>query len=379
MAMRVLFHVQHLLGIGHVQRSLRIAEALAESGVAVTLAHGGEPVTEIAGARGIDIVQLPPIRARDATFALVDSTGAPISDALRTARCETLLALFASARPDGVIVEGFPFARRAFRFELDPLIAAARSAGVPVICSVRDIPTVRPDPARLAEIVRRVRDDFAAVLVHGDASFITFDAAFPPAPEIADRLHYTGYVGTAAVPDEDDGGEGAGDIVVSVGGGGAGRTLVSAALAARRQGCCAARGWRILAGASHGDGELAALRSDLPAGVVVERFRRDFTSLLRRCHVSVSQAGYNTVLDILAARSRAVLVPFAAERETEQLIRAEHLAVRGAAVVVRETDLTPGSLATAIERAAAGEPQSLAIDMDGARRSAALIAGIIRR
>jgi predicted glycosyltransferase len=212
MAPRVLFHVQYLLGIGHLQRSLRIAEALVDAGVAVTLVQGGPPVPEVARACGIDIVQLPPIRARDATFALIDESGAPVDDALRAARRVSLLEAFAAARPDAVVVEGFPFARRAFRFELDPLIAASGRAGTPVICSVRDIPTVRTDPARLAEIVARVRNEFAAVLVHGDPAFIPFDAAFPAAAEIADRLHYTGYVTAAANPlSTPGGGEGRGE------------------------------------------------------------------------------------------------------------------------------------------------------------------------
>ena len=189
---RVLFHVQHLLGIGHLQRSLRITEALVDAGIQATLVQGGPPLPEVTAARGIDIVQLPPIRARDASFALVDEAGAPVGDALRAVRREALLAAFAAVRPDAVIIEGFPFARRAFRFELDPLIAAARTAGVPVVCSVRDIPTVRADPDRLAAIVARVRADFTAVLVHGDAGFIPFDAAFPAASEITDLLHYTG-------------------------------------------------------------------------------------------------------------------------------------------------------------------------------------------
>jgi predicted glycosyltransferase len=382
MAPRVLFHVQYLLGIGHLQRSLRIAEALVEAGLAVTLVQGGPPVPEVARARGIDIVQLPPIRARDATFALVDEAGAAVDGELRAARRTALLEAFSAARPAAVVVEGFPFARRAFRFELDPLIAAARTAATPVICSVRDIPTVRDDPARLAEIVTRVRDDFAAVLVHGDADFIPFAAAFPAAPEIADRLRYTGYV-TAEPSSAREGDEGKeegdqGGVLVSVGGGAMGRAFLEAALAARRAGCLVDRCWHILAGASLGDTELMEIRRTVPDGVIVERFRRDFADLLRRCHVSVSQAGYNTVLDILSARARAVLVPFAAERETEQLIRAEHLARRGAAIVVREADLTPAGLAAAIERAAAKDAARIALDTGGARRSAALIAALVR-
>jgi predicted glycosyltransferase len=377
MASRVLFHVQHLLGIGHLQRSLRIAEALVDAGVMVTLVQGGPPVSKIDRARGIDIVQLPPIRARDATFALVDETGRPIDEALRDARAAALLTAFAVARPDAIVIEGFPFARRAFRFELDPLIAAARAAGSRVICSVRDIPTVRTDPARLAEIVARVRNDFAAVLVHGDRDFIPFDAAFPAAPRIADRLHYTGYVGASPAPGGGD--VPVGEILVSVGGGAAGRALVTAALGARRQGCLAERSWRILVGASLSDDEFAATRCAAPPGVVIERFRNDFAALLHACHVSVSQAGYNTVLDILAARARAVLVPFAAERETEQSIRAEHLAARGAALVVREDELSPPALAAAIERAAARNPVAIALDTDGARRSAVLIAELLAK
>ncbi|HTQ34960.1 MAG TPA: glycosyltransferase [Stellaceae bacterium] len=373
---RVLFYVQHLLGIGHVQRSLRIAEALVAREIAVTLVQGGPPAPDLARANGIDVVQVPPIHARDATFALIDATGAPVGDALRAERRAALLATFAIARPDAVVIEGFPFARRAFRFELAPLIAAAREAHVPVICSVRDIPTVRGDPDRLAEIVRRVREDFAAVLVHGDASFIPFDVAFPAAPEIADRLRYTGYVATPSAPGA-EAEDGYGNILVSVGGGAAGRALVTAALAARREGCCAERGWRILAGSSHSEEELGELRRNLPPCVIVERFRRDFPSLLQHCHLSLSQAGYNTVLDILTARVRAVLVPFTAERETEQLIRAEHLAARGTAVILCETELSPAALATAIERAAASEPQYPKINIDGARRAAAMIAEII--
>ena len=377
-APRVLFHVQHLLGIGHLQRSLRIAEALVAHGIAVTLAQGGVPVPELDRARGIDIVQLPPIRARDATFALVDAAGGAVDEALRAARRDRLLALVAERRPDVVAIEGYPFARRAFGFELDSLIAAARATGAPVVCSVRDIPTVRDDPDRRRAIVARVRADFAAVLVHGDPAFIPFDVAFPATPQIADRLVYTGYV-AAPAPAQSDVPLPEGEIIVSAGGGAAGRALVAAALAARRQGCLAARPWRILAGTGLDAHAVAALQRGAPDGVVIERFRTDFPALLRCCHVSVSQAGYNTVLDVIAARARAVLVPFSAERETEQPLRAERLARLGAAELVREAELSPAALAAAIERAAAREPARIDIATGGACRSAVEIGRLLGR
>jgi predicted glycosyltransferase len=372
---RVLFHVQHLLGIGHLQRSRRIAEALTARGIPVTLVQGGPPVPEISRPSGLDVVQLPPIRARDASFALVAEDGSPVGDDLRAARRDRLVSAFAEIRPAATVIEGYPFARRAFGFELDPLIAAGRAAGSRIVCSVRDLPTVRDDAERHRDIVARIMADFDAVLVHGDRSFIPFEVPFPSAARIASRLVYTGYVATPPrpvaepVPD--------GEVLVSVGGGAAGQSLLAAALEARRQGCLAERRWRILAGATLTDAAFAALQAAAPPDTVIERFRNDFSALLHRCHVSVSQAGYNTVLDIIAARARAVLVPFSAERETEQSIRAEHLARLGAAELVRESELTPARLAAAIERAAGREPTPVAIDIGGADRSAAEIARLI--
>jgi predicted glycosyltransferase len=389
----VLFHVQYLLGIGHLQRSLRIASALARDGLAVTLVNGGPPAAELTADPKLRLVQLEPVRARDASFALIDDAGRAIDDALRARRREALLAAFAAARPDAVVIEGFPFARRAFAFELDPLIAAAQAAAPRprVICSVRDIIAWRDDPARHRAIVERVCRDFDAVLVHGDPKLVPFEASFPAAPDIAERLIYTGYVydahlslaPTPTLPHElgrgnlRGAGEDRGEVVVSAGGGAAGAVLLNAALAARRQGCLADAPWRLLTGANLPEAEYAALRQSAPAGVTVERFRPDLPGLLRQCRISVSQAGYNTVLDIVMARARAVLVPFAAERETEQSMRAERLAALGAAELVRDSELSPTSLAAAIERAAAREPAAVMVNTDGAANSARIIAALI--
>jgi predicted glycosyltransferase len=373
----VLFYVQHLLGIGHLQRSLRIAEALAGDGIRVTLVSGGEPVA-LPRNPAIRLVQLTPVRALDARFELVDSAGEPIDDALRDGRRAALLSAFAEARPNAVAIEGFPFARRAFRFELEPLIAAVRAATPRprLLCSLRDIVVMRDDPQRRREVVERVHHDFDAVLVHGDPALIPLDWSFPAAPKIAERVIYTGYVcppigaleAAATCGDE---------VVVSAGGGAAGRALLGAALAARRSGCLANLQWRIFAGTNLSEPDFAALAAAAPAGVAIERFCYNFVGLLRGCRVSVSQAGYNTVLDILAAQARAVLVPFAAERETEQLLRAERLAALGAVEFVRESELSPQALAAAIERAAAGKPARIAIDTEGAARSSRLIAAMI--
>jgi len=350
----------------------------------VTLVSGGEPPPMLACPSAEQIVQLPPIKARDAEFKmLVDGDGRPIDEKLQGARRAALLGAFGTARPDAVLIEAFPFGRRAFRFELDPLIDAARSR-LPqplVLCSLRDIVVAPQDAKRCREIVSRVRTDFDFVLVHGDPVFIPLEASFPLASEIADRLIYTGYVGNSIEPDQTDEVDeavGTDEVLVSAGGGAVGSALLSTALEARRRGCLADLKWRLLAGPNLPEADFEALVSSLPEGVLLERFRPQFPQMLRRCRLSVSQAGYNTVLDILEARAAAVVVPFATRRETEQSLRAERLAARGVLELVRDSELTPERLAEAIDRVIARGPGSVAIDTGGAQRTAAAIARMIR-
>ena len=380
----VLLYVQHLLGIGHLRRSLRIVEALAREGIRVTLISGGEPLSALACTSAERVIQLAPIRAPDAEFKmLVDGAGRPIDDELRTARRSALLDVFGDEQPDAVLIEAFPFGRRAFRFELDGLIEAARARRPRplILCSLRDIVVLPSDPRRPKEIVDRVRKDFDCVLVHGDPAFIPLEDSFPLASEISDRLIYTGYIAEAhgagdAAPLEAT--VGADEVVVSVGGGAVGGALLRTAIETRRQGCLANCRWRLLAGPNLPEPEFTSLAAGLPEGVVLEQYRPDFPQILARCRVSVSQAGYNTVLDILAARAAAVVVPFASGRETEQSLRAERLAARGVLELLPENQLSPEQLASAMTRAMFIRPATIAIDTGGALRSAGLIADMIR-
>jgi predicted glycosyltransferase len=376
-ARRILFHVQHLLGIGHWRRAAALAQAMQDSGLAVTVLAGGSP--EAHGAAGFDVVQLPPARALDVGFkTIIDAAGRPIDDEFRARRRDLVLDAFARIRPDVVLIESFPFGRRAFRFELVPLIAAARAAAPrpAIVASIRDVLVARDDPARAAEIVATVRRDFDAVLVHGDPALIDLSASFPAAREIADRLHYTGYV--LAPAGRDDGVAGRGEVVVSAGGGAVGLALLRAALAARPLSPLAEAPWRLIAGPHLPEADYAALVAALPHGVALERFRDDFPALLRRCILSISQAGYNTTLDIIGAAARAIVVPFAAGGETEQAMRSALLAERGVLKVLPEAALDGSSLARAIANTLAAPPPAprLAIRLDGAAASAALIAGL---
>src|SRR4029079_13912590 len=77
---------------------------------------------------------------------------------------------------------------------------------------------------------------------------------------------------------------------------------------------------------------------------IVERLRPDFSARLKNAALSISQAGYNTTMDILSSGVRAVVVPYEAKGETEQRLRSEILASKGLLSVVPEAELSPTRL-----------------------------------
>lgn len=352
MSARVLIHVQHLLGTGHLRRAAALAQALSAAGHDVDLVSGGPPVAglDVGAAR---FTQLPPARVADLSFkTLIDAAGNPVDEGWRAGRRAILLDLLAQRAPDIVITELFPFGRRILEFELLPLLEAARArrSRPLLVSSVRDILAAKTDPAKIERMVTRVRDWYDLVLVHGDRDFIPLAASFAAEDRIADRVSYTGYIeGTSPPPPA---AEGMDEVIVSVGGGAVGARLLETSLAAREMSDNRSRLWRILVGGDVPPEVRTRLLQAGISGVVVEPARADFPGLLARCHVSVSQAGYNTVVDLLTAGARAVLVPFAGGGEAEQTLRADLLAQRGWADVVHEGALSPARLAAAVDRAA---------------------------
>jgi predicted glycosyltransferase len=370
---RVFFYVQHLLGVGHTVRAARLTRAMQRHGMDVTYVSGGFDALE-ADLGGAQILRLPPVRAADASFkTLLGADGRPVDDRWQAARLTALLDAFRAVQPDLVLIEMFPFGRWPFRFELLPLLDAAKGRAR-IACSVRDVLVTKREPSRHAAIVDIVLRSFDAVLVHGDPGFIRFDETFPAAAAIASKIVYTGYV----APEAPKTLAGPAEVLVSTGGGSTGGALMRIALAARPLSTLATAPWRFLAGPNLPVEDLAALTPQ--RGVTVEPVRPDFPALLAGAAVSVSQAGYNTVMDILVTRARSVLVPFAAHGETEQAFRARRLADRGWVHLVEEDRLNPESLAQAIDRAAAaGRPEGADIDLDGARRSAELLAALLAK
>jgi len=152
MSRRVFLYVQHLLGIGHLKRAATLADAMTRAGLEVTLASGGVPVPglPINAAR---VVQLPPASAADTTFkTLLDEAGRPIDEAWRARRRDRLLEAWRAADAHALVIELYPFGRRQMRFELIPLLEAARASP-----HLNDDVGLRPVIACLRPGARRMR------------------------------------------------------------------------------------------------------------------------------------------------------------------------------------------------------------------------------
>ncbi|WNJ91093.1 glycosyltransferase family protein [Bosea sp. 685] len=375
---RILIAVTHLLGSGHLVRARHLARALAGAGHEVTLASGGMP---LAGRpdEPFAFVQLPPVKVEGVDFRnLLDEAGQPIDSERRTQRQAMLSGLAMSLQPDVVVTEHFPFGRRQLAGEFMGLIAAAKTANpqVLVLSSIRDV-LVAPRADRIAEAEQRIASHFDAVLVHGDAAVLPLEMSWPVSPELAGRLHYTGYLADAAVtaaPID------SAEIIVSGGGSAAALPLFELSVAAAGL-LGSVPGWRILIGRGVSEAAFAGLQASAPAHVIVEWARPDFPALLAGCALSISQAGYNTVLDLVAAGRPAIVVPFDAGNETEQAIRAEAMERAGLARCLRldgETPLTPILLTQAVESMLNDAPErSVTINRSGGDAVCGIVARLL--
>lgn len=383
MSLRILISVTHLLGAGHLTRAAAIGRALAQGGHEVSLVSGGMPAPLI-DTGGLAIIQLPPVRAAvGALSTLLDEAGQPIAPDRMTTRIERLLDALANARPDVLVTELFPFGRRVLAAEYRALLeAAGRMRARPaILASVRDILHAPAKPGRVDDTHRLLALHYDGVLVHGDPRLIPLARSWPRAGEIADMLHYTGYVdgeagasGHARRGSERDAG-----ILVSGGSSAAGLPLYRAALEAA--GLDLARRWTVLVGSGIGVADGERLVAQAPRNVTIMPARPDFRDLLRASAVFVGQAGYNTVVDLLATATPAILVPFEAGGETEQALRATTLAAAGFGTILREADLSGPTLLAAAEAVIGREPTVSAptIDRNGTGASVRLIESIATR
>lgn len=350
--MKIMIYCQHVLGVGHFFRVLEIARQL--SGHDVLLVTGGSDVP-IKLPDHIRHFRLPGLMMDKNFSHLYSLDTARTPDQVRQDRRQILMALFDAEDPDVFLVELYPFGRKAFGFELDPVLDKIRLGNrCRVICSLRDILVEKKDRvAYESRVVDILNKNFDSLLIHSDPRVIPLETTFSRMKDIRVSTAYTGFV--TPFPDIFRAREirkafGADEtmhlVVVSAGGGSVGQELLMAAALAH--GFLNFRVCMVLLIGPHmaekERGQIQALAGDR---LQVAGFQEDFVSLLCAADLSVSMGGYNTLANILAAGVPALVLPFDQNREQALRVKAfgKHALIHG----IGKQDLYPQRLADRIQ------------------------------
>jgi predicted glycosyltransferase len=381
--MKIAIYCQHVLGIGHLFRTIEICKALA--GHDVVLITGG-PRVEKSLPMHVREFRLPVLQM-DTEFKGLFSTDSHASlEELKEKRQKQLLAFFEKEAPDVFLIELYPFGRKAFRFELDPVLQAIHAKRLPscvTVCSVRDILVEKEDQEKHeSRVVKTLNGYFDAVLVHSDSKIVKLEETFFHFDDIEIPVIYTGYIAQKPDPDAREStrnhlGISPDDILIvaSAGGGSVGAPLLESVLGAFSQlDLKQSKNLRVYTGPFIGKSNLKRLKGLSDAGIIIEEFASDFLSYLAAADLSVSMGGYNTSMNVLAAKVPALIWPFSENQE--QRLRAERLAKTAAVSVLDDQDLAPDRL-TGIMKQMISQvfEDTVQIDLGGAENTARWIEG----
>ena len=187
----------------------------------------------------------------------------------------------------------------------------------------------------------RLRDLVDEVWVYGDPAVHDPVATGEAPPALADRIRFTGYLAhDRRVSDHGEPIEPKPFVLTTAGGGSDGHELLRAAVAMR-----APAGYEniVVTGPQLDDASFEAIAAQAAPGTQVHRSWPGLGSQIAEAAAVISMGGYNTVCEILATDTPALIVP----RETprlEQLIRAEALCDARALDVMRAPQVTAEAL-----------------------------------
>ena len=369
---RIVFYSQHLVGVGHHFRNRQIIRALADE-YEVYFVDGGRPVPGATLPASVQIHQLTPVFKDLITGCLTSETGCDIQKVLK-ARKQALNSLITRVYPDIFIIEYFPFARWELADELLSAINTGQSVNpdIRIICSVRDVPRRTQKANRVFSILNH---HFHALLIHADPQLIRLEDHFPHTDTIHIPIHYTGYV---VEPLDSIGCElqTQNCVLVSAGGGADGYELIKPCIKAwqrlSQRGIVEDRKMVIFAGPFMPQTQYDTLERLCKGGPFhIDRFTSHFLYWMRCADLSISRAGYNTCMNILETRTRAILVP--GSLVSDQEFRAHRLSELGLANTLLPQNLTTDNMAKAILEALSSAPSVHNIALNGAVKTRDII------
>ena len=357
--LRVALYSHDAKGLGHLRRNLALAHHLARALPGITgrdvtglVITGLAPGQEHRLPDGFDWLVLPGVKKAEGTY--LPRRLRITREDLSLVRSALLSGVLTTFTPDLLIIDRHPYGvHQELREPLARLRQASPRARVVLgLREVLDTPvTVQREWEELgeADTLRRLIDE---VWVYGDDSVHDLSATGEAPTALEERMRYTGYLAHGRDAAEATHGseasealagntEAAGTFILTTAGGGSdGINLLRTAAAAR-----VPDGYRhvVVTGPQLDAALFHQVAQTAGPRTIVRRSWPGMSHHIQQAAAVISMGGYNTVSEILASDTPALLVP----RETprlEQFIRATALKDAGAIDLLRVANLSAAAL-----------------------------------
>ncbi len=364
---RVVFFTHDTFGLGHIRRTLHIMQGVSEC-----LPHSS--LLLITGSPVVHTLQALPPNADFVKIPTIDKTGTQGSQPphlpmtlpeVQLIRERIIQETVFSFHPDLLVVDNFPLGAQR---ELLPVLHELRRFRIPAILGLRDIvdapEVICTEWARqgIYEILERYYDK---ILIYGMKEVLDVAKAYHFSVSLAKKVSYCGYV-TEQSPrlrpvkeiKAELGFKGP-FVIVTGGGGGDAFPLIETFLSALK--FIPKISALVLTGPLMGNNDLTKLKARMNgrANVIFREFVKDLPNYLAASNGVVSMCGYNMAAEILAYRTKAIVVPRTwrygehtkgnqAGLEWEQILRARSMAKAGFVDLIEPEALEPKLLARRI-------------------------------
>ncbi|WP_120004474.1 glycosyltransferase family protein [Nesterenkonia muleiensis] len=378
MTITVAMYSHDSVGLGHARRNRALAYALAADLPRITgervrglLVAGHPGATADALPEGWDWLVLPGFTR---TAFGYESRSLDVStERLWHLRSSTAAAALEAVNPDLLIVDRHPF---GVDNELLPALEILQGTGTHCVLGMRDVldtaEVARAEWERIGGAAGVARY-YSAMWIYGDQNVYDPLATGEIPAELAAITTFTGFLSHGR-PDDPLTASSVGAqqpyVLTMVGGGSDGGTI---GLAAARAAIPEGHRHIILTGpqmpAADHDRILDAVRESgaVPGHVRVTRYAPHVPKLVRDAAAVISMGGYNSLTEIMATTTPALVIPRNSRRQ-EQQIRASALRAAGAVDALSPGQLSPERLSTWLASAVSRRSIRDSLDLDGLTR-----------
>ncbi len=381
--MLIMLYSHDSYGLGHIRRSLEIAKHLSESipQASLIMLTGSMQAHAYQLPERMEYIKLPAL-TKDAKGQYCSRLLPHAIDITSKLRRKIILESVRDLKPDVFLVDKAP---AGIRGELLPALQflKAKSPSTRIVLGMRDIED-HPDHVRAewakAGIVPLLEKAYHNIFLYGARSIYDPILEYGLSPLIAKKLISCGYIGRhqAVRPREQVREELMLQtnrlVLVTPGGGDDGYTILDTYVRMLQKQFASRRpdfDTVMVTGPLMDSHKCQRLQQAAHADVALTV--TDFTPHLFECLTAadlvVSMGGYNTVVELLTANQRGIIVPRVHPR-LEQCIRTERLAAKGLINMIHPTQLNPDSLFAAIthslQRPRPPRPQDVGVPLNGA-------------